>query len=220
MSAVIDHVFLCTAIGAPGAGLLRDLGLIEGSPNKHPGQGTACRRFFFQNAMLELIWIEDEREARSEQTRRTRLWERWSQAGGAASPFGIILRPSPGAPNVCPFPHWDYRSPLMPDLQLQVAAEGGLEEPMWFYMTGGRPPSEFPPERRQPLAHPAGLYELSGVCIVCPPLRETSVTAMMARSGVIGVDTGLEHFMELTFDGHCRPKHADLRPELPLVLRW
>src|SRR5687767_755036 len=89
--------------------------------------------------MLELIWIEDEREARSEQTRRTRLWERWSQAGGAASPFGIILRPSPGAPNVCPFPHWDYRSPLMPDLQLQVAAEGGLEEPMWFYMTGGRP---------------------------------------------------------------------------------
>jgi hypothetical protein len=41
---------------------------MEGTPNHHIGQGTACRRFFL-NAMLELLWLEDEFEARSEQTR-------------------------------------------------------------------------------------------------------------------------------------------------------
>jgi hypothetical protein len=34
--------------------------LTEGTPNIHPGQGTANRRFFFRNAMLELLWVNDE----------------------------------------------------------------------------------------------------------------------------------------------------------------
>src|SRR5450755_422213 len=88
MPAVVDHVFICTTMGAPAADRLRQFGLVEGSPNQHPGQGTACRRFFFRNAMLELLWVAAVAEVQSDQTCRTRLWERWS---GAASPFGIIL---------------------------------------------------------------------------------------------------------------------------------
>lgn len=55
----LDHVFIWTAAGAPEADLLRDFGLTEGPPNVHPGQGTANRRFFFHNAMLELLWVHD-----------------------------------------------------------------------------------------------------------------------------------------------------------------
>src|SRR3954468_18678174 len=93
MPATVDHVFICTAAGAPAARALREFGLVEGSPNRHPGQGTANRRFFFRNAMLELLWVEDAAEAQSEQTRDTRLWQRWSAPGPDVSPFGIILRP-------------------------------------------------------------------------------------------------------------------------------
>ena len=40
---------------APGA---------EGGQREHaPGQGTACRRFFFANAYLELFWVGDAQEA-------------------------------------------------------------------------------------------------------------------------------------------------------------
>jgi hypothetical protein len=58
-----DHMFICTAVDAPEADLLVAFGLTEGAPNSHPGQGTACRRFFFRNAMLELVWVHNESEA-------------------------------------------------------------------------------------------------------------------------------------------------------------
>jgi len=220
MLAVVDHVFICTAAGAPAADCLRQFGLAEGSPNQHPGQGTACRRFFFRNAMLELLWVEDAAAARSEQTRRTRLWERCSETGTNASPFGIILRPPPGAAKQCPFPSWEYRPVSMPDLALHVAKETGLEEPMWCYMEAGRRPDEAPPERRQPLDHPSDLRELTGVCVVGPLLNETSLTVAMARAGVIRSQSGPEHLLELQFDGGQQEGRMDFRPSLPLIFYW
>jgi hypothetical protein len=58
MTVEFDHMFICTQLGAPEADRLVAFGLSEGTPNSHPGQGTACRRFFFRNAMLELAKSE------------------------------------------------------------------------------------------------------------------------------------------------------------------
>src|ERR1700757_2009678 len=52
MQIELDHLFVCTAPGAPEAEELVQFGLHEGPPNQHPGQGTACRRFSFANAMI------------------------------------------------------------------------------------------------------------------------------------------------------------------------
>ncbi len=71
----LDHLLICTDEGAPAAELLVQVGLTEGSGNVHPGQGTANRRFFFHNLMLELLWVQDAAEAQSEVTRPTHLWE-------------------------------------------------------------------------------------------------------------------------------------------------
>jgi len=215
---LVDHVFICTAPRGPAAELLRQAGLTEGTPNRHPGQGTACRRFFFSNAMLELLWLEDEAEARSEQTRATRIWERFA-AGPAASPFGVILRPAPGSEPVCPWPSWNYRPPTMPGLELEIAADTELEEPMWCFMKTGRAPAEWPPERLQPLDHPAGCREITGFLINCPDAKETSVTRAMALNRLIALQTGREHLLELQFDGGRRGTAVDFRPALPLMLR-
>ncbi|MGH8238896.1 MAG: hypothetical protein ACREXP_18010 [Steroidobacteraceae bacterium] len=59
----VDHVFVSASVGAPEGDRLLDLGLVEGSPNRHPGQGTANRRFFFANAMLEPAF-DGERQGR------------------------------------------------------------------------------------------------------------------------------------------------------------
>ena len=197
MALVIDHVFICCAKGAPEARHLIDFGLLEGPPNRHPGQGTACRRFYFRNAMLELIWLEDAAEAQSPPTRRTRLFERF---GPAASPFGIIVR----ADGACdsPFEAWEYRPSSMPDLALRIAANTGLDEPMWCYLE---------------MARAAVEPELLGVRIICPPLAETSVTRAMARQNVIGLAEGPAHLLELDFAG--KRGHADFRPHLPLIIR-
>ncbi len=37
MPVVVDHIFICTAVGAPGADQLRAFGLVEGSPIKYRG---------------------------------------------------------------------------------------------------------------------------------------------------------------------------------------
>jgi Rho-binding antiterminator len=59
MEFELDHLFICTTIGAPEADRLVAFGLTEGTPNVHPGQGTANRRFFFHNFMLELLWVHN-----------------------------------------------------------------------------------------------------------------------------------------------------------------
>src|SRR4029077_12098919 len=75
MRIELDHLFVCTSPGAPEAEKLVQLGLHEGPPNQHSGQGTACRRFAFANAMIELIWASDAMEAQSQSARRTLLWQ-------------------------------------------------------------------------------------------------------------------------------------------------
>ena len=174
--------------------------------------------------MLELLWVEDAAEARSEQTRRTKLWGRWSvarlEAGHGASPFGIVLRPAPGTRDACPFPFWEYQPASMPDLRLHVAEGTGPEEPMWCYLETGRSPAEAPADRRQPLDHPSAFHEVTGVRVVSPRLKETSLTAAMARIGVVGWNAGREHLLELSFDGALQANRMDFRPDLPLIFHW
>src|SRR5436305_8641465 len=94
MGIELDHVFVMCARGAPEGDALVRAGLREGTANAHPGQGTANRRFFFENAYLELVWVADIAEAQGEVARPARLWERWSGRGdGRACPFALVFRP-------------------------------------------------------------------------------------------------------------------------------
>lgn len=43
----IDHLFIASQPGAPEIEEVLALGFLEGTPNVHPGQGTANRRIFF-----------------------------------------------------------------------------------------------------------------------------------------------------------------------------
>ena len=85
--------YVGSVTGAPQAEEFVRFGLREGPPNRHPGQGTANRRFAFANAMIELLWVNDAEEAQSECSRRTQLWEKWPGREGKASPFDICVRP-------------------------------------------------------------------------------------------------------------------------------
>jgi hypothetical protein len=104
----IDHIFVMTDTGAPDADELQRLEFVEGAPNRHPGQGTANRRFFFDNAMLELVWVENIDEAGSPLVQPLRLLDRWMKRSANSWPFGICLRPRDGLP---PFKSYDYRPP-------------------------------------------------------------------------------------------------------------
>src|SRR4051794_32639874 len=115
MDDELDHVFVCVSEGGdPEADRLVSLGLAEGEPNRHPGQGTACRRFVFANAFLGLLGVVVPAEAQAEQARRLGLWERWARRSPGACPFGVCLRPSRAEVSGLPFPAWDYQPSYLP----------------------------------------------------------------------------------------------------------
>ncbi len=215
MSIELDHLFLCTDPGAPAADALIRFGLHEGSPNRHPGQGTACRRFPFFNAMLELLWVCDETEAQSECARPTKLWERWSGRESGASPFGICLRPADPAKAEPPFPAWPYQPSYLPDPLAMHIAEAGLEEPMWVFMGFMRRT-----DREQWFVeHPIGVREITGVTLTTPVALRSAASTVVIENGILRVREGTKHLLEIEFDGNRCGLTADFRPHLPLVFR-
>lgn len=95
----LHHFFILTEPLAPEAELHTEMGLIEGPPNDHPGQGTDDRRFFFCNSALELLYVRDAAEAEEGPARRLRFPERATQLG--ASPFGLVLSRQSGTSDAC-----------------------------------------------------------------------------------------------------------------------
>lgn len=217
----LDHVFLCVELGAPEMDRLRGLGLVEGDPNEHPGQGTACRRVFFRNAYLELIWVTDPDEAGGGVAAPLRLLDRWSGRDGAASPFGVCARP--GTRDRPPFPSFPYRPPyLPPGYAIHVATNAPrIDEPLLFHLPGAGPPDGYPPGRAQPLDHPLGVESVTRVRITTAGTRPRSAAAhAAARAGLLELRHDDAPLLRLTFDHGRAGRSADLRPHLPLVLDW
>jgi len=215
MQIELDHLFVCTAPGAPEAERLVQFGLHEGPPNEHPGQGTACRRFSFVNAMMELFWVSDAREAQSQSTRRTLLWERWSGRQGNASPFGICVRPVHPQDTGSPFPAWEYRPAYLADpLRMQIG-EAGIEEPLWIHLSFMRRAQR----ERWFTEHPIGVREITRLILTTPkPLRSDASRRIM-ESGVLETRMGAASLLEIEFDGQQRKKHVDFRPHLPVIFQ-
>lgn len=222
MGYELDHLFVCTAVGAPEAEHLITFGLTEGASNVHPGQGTANHRFFFHNAMLELLWVHDAAEAQSEPIRRTQLWERWSGRNSEASPFGICLRPAGVESADVPFPAWEYRPPYLRDSAvIHVGEDTPITEPLWFYVDVARRPDSKQVAKRQPMKHPIGFQEVTGVRLTSPAVQPLSAVARtVLRSGLVSVRPGSEHLLELSFAGSQQGHDVDFRPFLPLVFHW
>jgi Glyoxalase-like domain len=215
MRIELDHLFVCTAPSAPEADKLVQFGLHEGPPNQHPGQGTACRRFAFANAMIELFWVSDESEARSESTRRTLLWERWSGREHNASPFGICLRPVDPQDTGPPFPAWQYRPAYLLDPLLMYIGEVGIEEPMWVYLSFMRRA-----QREQWfIEHPIGIREITGLTLTTPVPLRSNASQKIVDGGILATRTGSASLLEIEFDGNRRKEQMDFRPHLPFIFQ-
>jgi hypothetical protein len=215
MTVELDHVFVFCAVGAPEAAILADRGLLEGSDNTHPGQGTANRRFFFPNAYLELLWVANPEEAQSPAVLPTGLWHRWTRRKTTSCPFGLVFRPRPGSAPVAPFSTWSYEPPYLPiGLSIQVGSGVGLAEPQLFYLPFAKRPAKPHPE---PTKHPAGIREIVGVAVSLPGQQQTSKAVQaLVNGGLLTVRSGPEYKLELSFTGD-RSSSIDFRPGLPLL---
>jgi hypothetical protein len=213
MTIALDHFFVHSRPGAPEADILVALGLVEGTPNVHPGQGTANRRFFFSNSMLELIYIRDEDEAAGGAAKDLKMVERWRSAG--ASPFGLVFRPgSPADP--LPFPGWPYAADYLPGgTHFHIGENSGrLEEPLCIVMPHGFRSTARQTDPRPPFT------TVTSIRIGMPATQPSAVLAAINGIAPLSIALGHPHLMELEFDAGAAGQERDIRPTLPLIVRW
>ena len=223
MTFEFDHLFVMTDQGAEVADRLLALGFVQGISRVHPGQGTTNRCFFFQNAMLEFLWVHNSAEAQFEGIQRTHLWERWRDRNSGICPFGICLRPTADSVRTIAFDYWDYSPPYMPE-NLSFAVGNNSEiltEPMFFQTPFGKRPDQQPIEKRVPFVHPIGIQEITRLELVSPMADYPSPEMRsVLETGQLKLRFGEEYWIELGFDGESQGEHIDFRPEIPLIINW
>ncbi|HEY0836833.1 MAG TPA: VOC family protein [Azospirillum sp.] len=177
------HVFAFVTPGAPEAAALEAAGLRESFRRAHPGQGTANACWCFDNAYLELLWVEDAAALAGPAIARTHLAERarWRETG--ASPFGIAVR------GATPFAAWTYAPPYLPaGLSIPVALSAeDPRQPFLFRSPGDARPDAWTDGRAGGRQAAAGLAEIAGVHleVTVPPsddLRALEAAGLLTLS--------------------------------------
>jgi hypothetical protein len=208
MALAIDHVFVFCRPGGPEVAALEAAGMRVGRRRRHEGQGTANACVFFAAAMLELLWIENEAEARSSLAQRLGLVERaqWRQNG--VNPFGICLRAA--AATALPVATWDYSPPYLPPGMSLRIAEASNDEPMVFFAPGGSPPP--------PVEHVLARAAITRAEFAVRGAESPCLRAI--ASPVIAFVGGGAPSLRLELDGGRAGRSLDLAPNLPLCLCW
>ena len=213
MTIALDHLFVLTDPGAPQADLLSDIGLVEGTPNDHPGQGTANRRFFFSDTALEFLYVRDANEAANGRGSRLRIPER--AINTKASPFGLIVRAT-GASTDVPFPGWRYCPEYFRVDQCFHVGENSdlLEEPLCICMPLNPPLAE----AQLRLANPH--MTVTEIRISVPVVQPSLALKAVVECERISLRLNEPHRLEIIFNEEEEGASKDMTPELPLVIRW
>lgn len=216
MPIALDHIFICCEPGGLEAEELLALGLIEGSRNTHPGQGTSNRRFFFHGGFIELLWVSNPSQAQSSLTAPTRLWDRWTGRASSACPFGIAFSPTGTFVPQPPFETWPYRPAYLPADKAILFAQGtSLQEPELFYLAWPSPQAS---SAQQPKHHTSPLVRMQAVSVGLPNGSIRSSAAQAANAaGLIQFHESRDSELIVRFEASSTVSF-DLRPTLGLVL--
>ena len=208
----LHHVLVVTDPGAPVADRLVRFGMVEGTSNTHPGQGSANRRFFFEDMALELGFFTDEEEARSGPGKVIRMFDRWESPGG--SRLGLIFRADTDGTG--DFPGFPYQPLYFEEGQFFLVGDNvdALEEPIVVLM-----PRNLPSRPPQDLS-PDPFVSVSEVRISVPAATLSPPLTWAESVDRVHVIPGEPELMEIVFSEESAGEFLDLRPGLPLVLRW
>jgi hypothetical protein len=208
----LDHFFILAEYPADQARVLSDIGLVEGTPNHHPGQGTSNRRFFFSNSALELLYVRDAKEADAGPGRRLRFPDRANDP--RSSPFGLITRDDSSENE--PFAGWLYQPDyFQPGLSFLIGENSDqLEEPLCIHMPFKLPCPTAQPESFGPFA------SVTELRVHLPVTTPSDVLKCVSKVKQITLVTNAPHLLEVVFNNEIEGQLRDLRPVLPLLIRW
>ena len=223
----LDHVFIVVTPGAAAEiAALRAAGITVPSepPREHGGQGTASIAAYFENAYLELIWV-DSTVAVAPEHARTAQWFRdaGSWRTNRHSPFGLGLRRLPGDTAALPVPvEREAAAWLQPGAAYELLHQpsDSLAADFFVVPASSAVPSWIARARqREPRLwqHPGGGREITLLRIHGLPQQHPSALRVL-RPLRIETKEASTPFLELHIDEGVRGERVDLRPTLPLVI--
>lgn len=210
MNLELHHIFILVEPNADIADLLVSIGMVEATPNSHPGQGSANRRFFYSNGALEFLYVRDELEANNGPGSKMQLPRRASVGN---SPFGVILSRKDNLNTKIPFEGWEYKPEYFESWSFHVG-ENTLLEPLCIYMPFVEPGT------LNKKTENSEFKRITQVSIHTPLTEFSSVVNAVNSADTIQIVKGNQHLMEIVFDNHQKHEKRDFRPELPLIVYW
>jgi Glyoxalase-like domain len=222
----LDHIYFVVSPGGDSSiATLRRAGiLVDTGVARHDGQGTASVAAFFENAYLELLWVDSSVTVDSMHRLDAADFARasaWRHSG--ATPIGVGLHLLRGTARDLGIPfRLDSADRLGPGMSyvLLRQPEESLAVDMFIvpdnravtswltrYMT--RHPEVFD--------HPMGARRVTGVLIRGRPNQRPRAADLGPR--LVQFREASSPLVEVEFDGGRRGQTWDLRPILPLILR-
>jgi len=212
MNLELDHFFILVNEPAIAAQKLIDIGMQEGLANTHPGQGTANRRFYSSNSMLEFLWVRDAAEANHGPGKQLNFPQRLSDS--QASPFGVILTRVDNQSLQMPFPGWSYQPDYFPPPNAFHVGRNSenLHEPLCFYVPFVEP------QKRKIKNEQFGSLDYIRISVKTDILSDE--LKLISKADRLIIQTGDRHLMEVFFISTENHQCIDLRPELPMIIHF
>lgn len=202
----------------------------------HKGQGTTGKYFNFLNSYLELIYVYDKKELKTNNKKNKDLdfVKRANYMNNGASPFSLALKMKDYNVNKIPFKSIKYHQEWMQgDFSIYAAKNSNIniKEPSVFVVYPEIEAKNFESLEdvdkisdgydfyKKTFKHKNGAKKLTKIIINAKDLNTKSETISTVNNlENVTVKKGKEHIMELYFDDNIQGKTFDLRPELPLII--
>jgi hypothetical protein len=221
----LDHVYIVVSPGGKQEiAALQSAGLTIGPPRQHDGEGTTSVAAFFENAYLELMWLDSTVSVTPEHAASV---QRFRQAAdwrvSRHSPFGLGVRRLPGEDQAFGFPIVREGAPWIgPDAAYEILNQPAdtraadlfvlpraAAVPQWIGRMRERSP--------ELLRHRGGGRAITLVRIHGPVDQQPSTLPLLHPAG-IEMRTASEPLLEILIDGGHGTSRKDLRPILPIVV--
>jgi hypothetical protein len=211
----IDHVWIATpAGGGQGRAMLEAAGFrFSPTINHHDGAGTSSTTIDFETGGVV-----------SQQRFASRA--NWQTSG--ESPLGIGFRRTPATPATFPFETWSVGALWMGDQQMVMLSPRGAPT-VTVFMTptpvnveANRAAIAAAGPAAEHVLHGNGARRLTGVRVSAPtPAGLPPASSFANQSGAaVELIVGREWLMELELDFGAQNQSLDLRPTLPLIVRF
>ncbi len=221
----LDHVYVVVHPGGvKEIAALESAGLEVAPPQQHEGEGTTSVAAMFQNAYIELMWVDSAVSVTAEHAASVRQFrEAASWRVSRHSPFGLGLRRLPGqgqefgfsvrrepAPWIEPGAAYELLNQPADSLAADFfVVPAAAAVPTWIDRLRARSP--------QLLRHPGGGHDITLVRLHGPAEQQPSRFSLL-RPAQIEIRRASEPLLEIYVDGGVHNSRTDLRPALPIVV--